>query len=113
VTAPGGDFYQDPEDGSYGWVLSTYPGGYGLWGGTSFASPHVAGVAALILSQYGKKPQGAVQAALTLTADPQACPPNPFDPGGTGDYLATCVGGSGYNGFYGHGQVNALSAVTR
>jgi lantibiotic leader peptide-processing serine protease len=113
VTAPGGDRrYQDPGDGSRGYVLSTYPGGYALAQGTSMASPHVAGVAALIISQYGKMSQGRVQAALTSTADPLACPPNPFNPGGAGAWLATCAGGAGYNGFYGHGQVNALSAVT-
>jgi hypothetical protein len=72
----------------------------------------VAGVAALIVSQYGKRPQGAVQAQLTGTADPQDCPPNPFVPGGDLAFSATCTGGSGYNGFFGHGQVNALNAVT-
>jgi hypothetical protein len=76
------------------------------------AAPHVAGVAALILSQRGKMPPGAVQAALTGTAVPMDCPPNPFNPGGTGAFAATCVGGSSYNGFFGHGQVDALNAVT-
>jgi subtilisin family serine protease len=114
VTAPGGDRrYQDPGDGSRGYVLSTYPGNrYALAQGTSMASPHAAGVAALIISQFGKMPPGRVQAMLTQTADSMDCPPNPFDPGGTGAWLATCVGGSGYNGFYGHGQVDAYNAVT-
>jgi len=114
VTAPGGDRrFQDPGDGSRGFVLSTFPGNrYALAQGTSMASPHAAGVAALILSQFGKMPPAAVQAMLTQTADPMPCPPNPFDPGGAGAFLATCEGGDGYNGFYGHGQVNALSAVT-
>ncbi len=114
VTAPGGDArFQRTDDDAIGAVLSTFPGNrYALFQGTSMASPHVAGVAALILSQFGRMPQGFVQAMLTQTADPMACPPNPFDPGGTGSYLATCVGGTGYNGFYGNGQVNAYSAVT-
>jgi len=114
VTAPGGDYYfQDPGDGTHGLVLSTFPGNrYARAQGTSMASPHAAGVAALILSQFDNMPPGAVQAMLTSTADPVACPPNPFEPGGYSSLLATCVGGSGYNGFYGHGQVNALNAVT-
>jgi hypothetical protein len=76
------------------------------------ASPHAAGVAALIISQFGKMPQGKVQAMLTQTADPMACPLNPFNPGPPFIFQATCEGGAGYNGFYGSGQVNALNAVT-
>jgi subtilisin family serine protease len=114
VTAPGGDRrFQDPGDGSRGYVLSTYPGNrYALAQGTSMASPHAAGVAALIRSQHPGMPEGAVAAMLQNTATSMACPPNPFDPGGTGAWLATCVGGA-TNGFYGHGQVDAFAAVMK
>jgi len=114
LVAPGGDSrYQRTTAAPRGTVLSTYPGNrYAFLQGTSMASPHVAGVAALIISQYGKMPQGRVAAYLTSTADPVECPTNPFDPSGDGRYLATCQGGAGYNSFYGHGQVNAFNAIT-
>jgi lantibiotic leader peptide-processing serine protease len=113
VTAPGGDRrFQDPGDGSRGYVLSTYPGNrYALAQGTSMASPHAAGVAALIRSMHPMMPAGAVSAMLGNSATPMACPTSPFDPGGAGAWLADCVGGDGYNGFYGQGQVDALAAL--
>ncbi|MBW3593340.1 MAG: hypothetical protein KY396_06580, partial [Actinobacteria bacterium] len=53
------------------------------------------------------------------TADRIACPPDPFAPlvgppvfPTPTSFPASCEGGEGYNGFYGHGQVNALRAVT-
>lgn len=50
IMAPGGDIYQHN-----GQVLSTLPGGsYGYMQGTSMACPHVSGVAALIVSEFGK-----------------------------------------------------------
>jgi lantibiotic leader peptide-processing serine protease len=115
VVAPGGDSrFQRTAAAPRGTVLSTFPGNrYAFAQGTSMASPHVAGVAALILSQFGKLPPGAVQAMLTGTADPVDCPPNPFNPGPPFNFMAVCQGGSGYNGFFGKGQVNAFNAVTR
>jgi subtilisin family serine protease len=151
VTAPGGDFYFGRNaEAPNGLVLSTWPPNipcsrrvqemtgdvaeptavYCYAQGTSMASPHAAGVAALIVSRYGdlknakngKLRPGKVQALLEQTADPQPCPtslPNAFQ--GT-PYLAvlgvnsgavqSCQGGPGYNSWYGHGQVNALGAVT-
>jgi subtilisin family serine protease len=83
--------------------------------GTSMASPHAAGVAALIESMGIRSP-GAVTARLTNTADPVACPADTsayaFFPAVDGGAAQTCQGGAGYNSWYGHGQVNALSAVS-
>jgi subtilisin family serine protease len=111
VVAPGGDFPFQTEDPFEGLILSTFPGGYTLTAGTSIAAPHVTGVAALAISAHGKLSPGAVQALITRTADPLACPPKPFNPGGF--FPATCQGGAGYNGFNGRGQVNALAVVSR
>ena len=62
---------------------------------------------------------GRVQAYLDQTADPQPCPtslpPTYADVFGVGTESGTfapCQGGTGYNSWYGNGQVNALSAVT-
>ena len=79
------------------------------------ASPHVAGVAALIASQGVTSP-GAVAAKINNTADPIACPPDlsiySLFPAVDNGAPQVCQGGTGYNSFNGHGQVNALSAVT-
>jgi subtilisin family serine protease len=132
VIAPGGDsILQRTAAAPNGRVLSTWPAAlisncrrqvfdgaaaYCYLQGTSMASPHAAGVAALIASRGITNP-GAVAAMLQNTADPIDCPPDlpiyaPF-PAVDNGAPQVCQGALGYNSFNGHGQINALSAVTR
>ena len=116
VTTPQREEECDPATGNcymYAWVQ-----------GTSMATPNAAGVAALIISQYGDfKPDGSrklhmppthVESILQITANNQPCPePNTVIAGA--DFpvpTATCQGETGYNNFYGKGIVDALKAVT-
>jgi lantibiotic leader peptide-processing serine protease len=134
VVAPGGDsILQLTAASPNGRVLSTWPASlftvtcaaarrvtdpsgatYCYQQGTSMASPHVAGVAALIESTGVTSP-GAVAAMLQNTADPLPCPADlsiyAFFPAVDNGAPQVCTGGTGYNSFNGHGQVNALSAV--
>ncbi|MFF5896702.1 S8 family serine peptidase [Streptomyces argenteolus] len=116
VAAPGGDStrYQTPEAPAVsGLILSTLPGGgFGYKAGTSMASPHVAGVAALIKSTHPHASPAVVKALLTHQADATACGA-PYDIDGDGTVDAVCEGGTQYNGFYGAGVVDALDAVRR
>jgi subtilisin family serine protease len=115
VTAPGGDAKvaaQTP-DGN-GRILSTLAGGgYGYLQGTSMASPHTAGVVALLRSKHPRLSVGGVFVALGAEADRLPCPPGVYDPDGTGAWVATCQGGRTGKGFYGAGEIDALDAVTR
>ncbi|WP_329534772.1 S8 family serine peptidase [Streptomyces sp. NBC_01450] len=113
VAAPGGDKYQIPDTPSKnGRILSTMPNNeYGFLQGTSMATPHVAGVAALLKSKYPWASPAQLQALLKAEADNPGCPTAPYDGDGDGVVDATCVGGKHVNGFYGAGIVNALRAI--
>jgi lantibiotic leader peptide-processing serine protease len=138
VTAPGGDsVFGRTAAAVNGRVLSTWPpyepctrkvtessgdpleptAVYCYLQGTSMASPHAAGVAALIISQFGKMAPSRVTAYLDSTADSQPCPASL--PAGYDSFLGlddlkvqTCQGGPSNNSWYGNGQVNAFRAVT-
>jgi subtilisin family serine protease len=93
--------------------------------GTSMASPHAVGVAALIVSQYGHRDRSGLglspyltEAKLYASATATACPtPRTYHytritpASGTIESDATCDGPKRDNAFYGHGIVNALAAV--
>ncbi|MGH3880269.1 MAG: S8 family peptidase [Actinophytocola sp.] len=116
VTAPGGDVGQIPNtpDGNTGVLTTINNGGWFYFGGTSAAAPHVAGVVALIRSTHPRWSPTRVTAALTHQADRIPCPPDGvYDPDGTGAWLAHCQGARSGRGFFGHGLVDALDAVTR
>lgn len=51
-------------------ILSTLPGGYDYFSGTSMAAPHVTGVASLILSQNPNLTSDEVKNALLSSVDP-------------------------------------------
>ncbi|MFG2149203.1 S8 family serine peptidase [Streptomyces sp. NPDC048696] len=114
VAAPGGDKYQIPDTpDKNGRVLSTLPGGlYGYKQGTSMATPHVVGVAALLKSKHPWASPAELRALLKAQADNPGCPTGLYDPDGNGVQDSTCEGGKRVNGFYGFGVVNALRAVT-
>ena len=119
VSAPGGDTRQPNPNVSTiaNAILSTVintttkVNGWGYSQGTSMASPHAAGVAALALSQHPGMQPGALAALLERTAVPLPCPEGVYDPRPTlPQFRAECTGGT-RNGFYGAGEVNAFNAV--
>jgi subtilisin family serine protease len=100
VSAPGGNGLTG-DCTNQDMILSTLPGNsYGCISGTSMASPHAAGVAALIVSQFGQLKGGDVvlapdKAASILTS------------------TAVDLGAPGYDGCFGYGRIDALRAVMK
>jgi thermitase len=80
LAAPGVDIYSTVWDDSYAYK-----------GGTSMSTPHVAGVAALILSQFPNMTRDQVRLQLRFTADD--------------------LGDPSFDYYYGYGRVNARRAV--
>jgi serine protease len=78
VAAPGGDTHRDRDDDGYpDGVLSTLLPGredYALFQGTSMASAHVSGVAALLLGVPGGASAARLRQVLLATADDRGAP---------------------------------------
>jgi subtilisin family serine protease len=115
IAAPGGDRYQIPDTPSKnGQILSTMPNNsYAYLQGTSMAGPHAAGVAALLKSTHPSASPKQLQKLLKKQADNPGCPTGLYDPDGNGVADSSCEGSTSYNGFYGHGIVDALDAVKK
>lgn len=113
VSAPGGDKWQVPATpDANGRILSTVPGGgYGYKQGTSMATPHVAGVAALLKSAHPKATPAQLQTMLKGQATKTACPAQVYDAAGVLVDATTCESKWGQTGYYGYGVVDALKAV--
>jgi subtilisin family serine protease len=134
VAAPGGDsILQTTAAAPNGRVLSTWPASlltttclaarrvvdasgatYCYQQGTSMASPHAAGVAALIASVTGKS-GGALSAALQNAVNPMPCPTDvsmyAFFPALDNGAPQTCEGTLAQNSWFGAGEIDALKAV--
>lgn len=106
-------FYWKPSSGSnYGNHISAVAPGnyiYGLnyqsnsnynfyWGGTSQATPHVTGVAALLLAQSQSRTPAQIKSIIEQTAEDLVGNPSEDTPG--------------WDKYYGHGRINAFNALS-
>jgi thermitase len=87
VAAPGGDLSET----YLGGILSTYPGGYVWWSGTSMATPHVSGLAGLLFAQDPTRSNAEVRSIIEATVDD--------------------LGDAGFDSLYGYGRINAYAAI--
>ena len=149
LSAPGGDARDSATPATPRWdtrILSSYPaavakeelsapnadpakfvtdgkGNYWAWSqGTSMASPHAVGVAALVVAEYGTRDKerrgltldpAQTESIMREQATDTPCPaqnpyvyPPPLNPA---VYTARCDGTPDRNGFYGDGIVNAAA----
>jgi lantibiotic leader peptide-processing serine protease len=100
-------------------------GFYAYLQGTSMASPHATGVAALAVSRFGERDPRhrsglrldpwKTELVLTKGAAEHACPVPPLYDytivGRSPEFNALCEGTTNFNGFYGYGIVDAYATV--
>jgi subtilisin family serine protease len=93
-------------------ILSTIvaDNGYGLKSGTSMASPHAAGVLALLAGTHPGWTPAQLRAGLESQADDKAC--SAPQPDSLGRPNPPCEGPVADNSYAGEGMIDALDAVT-